>query len=99
MANSSCKEKGQKYGKALSSEFLGQVNSEAQRKNILERIDRCISRVQKLILEAEFRQDLEYEIHSESSKNEIIYFSSILKEIEKAKNEISTISFDFKRDI
>lgn len=32
MTNFSYKEKGQKYGKALSAEFLGQVNSEAQRK-------------------------------------------------------------------
>ena len=99
MTNSSYKEKGQKYGKALSAEFLNQVNSEVQRKDILKRIDRCISLVQKLILEAEFKQNLEYEIHSESSKNEIIYFSSILKEIEKARNEISTISFASKRDI
>ena len=98
MTNFSYKEKGQKYGKALSAKFLSQVNSEVQRKDILKRIDRCISLVQKLILEAEFTQDLGG-IHSESSKNEIIYFSSILKEIEKAKNEISTISFDLKRDI
>lgn len=98
MTNFSYKEKGKKYGEGLSAKFLSQVNSEVQRKDILKRIDRCISLVQKLILEEEFTQDLGG-IHSESSKNEIIYFSSILKEIEKVKNEISTISFDLKRDI